>query len=465
MEEKKKKKYFQSPSGMHDVLPEDQPRHQLLEKKVEDIARFYRFERIETPILEETDLFMRGVGQSSDVVEKQMYTFRTKGGDSVTLRPEGTAAVVRSYIQHGMISLPQPVRLFYTGPFFRYERPQKGRLREFHQIGFEVFGETSPAVDAQLIQIAYAMLKEIGLNGLRVEVNSIGDSFCRPYYKKLLVNYFRNRAAGFCSDCKRRLKVNPLRVFDCKEEKCTQIRSQAPQIVDHLCQDCHSHFKALLEILDELEIPYELNPFLVRGLDYYTKTVFEIFFAKEFSKVKTEEKIEEEKKEGVAAAPTDSKTVEEQEVKNAPVPDALAAGGRYDNLVKFLGGKDSPAVGFAAGVERIVAHMKEENVALPKVQEPALFLAQLGDSAKKKSLRILEELRRAKISVAESIGKSSLKTQLHLADRLNAKFTIIIGQEEVLHNNVILREMESGSQETVPQDKLVEELKKRLREK
>lgn len=453
-EKNKKKKYFQSSTGMHDILPHEQPWYQAVEKKVEDIARFYRFDKIETPILEETELFTKGVGQSSDVVEKQMYTFRTKGGDSVTLRPEGTAPVVRSYIQHGMIALPSPVKLYYNEPFFRYERPQRGRLREFHQIGFEVFGENSPAIDGELIQIAYVILKEVGLNDLRIEVNSIGDSFCRPYYKKLLANYFRNRAAGFCFDCKRRLKVNPLRIFDCKEEKCIQIRSQAPQIVDHLCQDCHAHFKGLLEILDEIEIPYELNPFLVRGLDYYTKTVFEIFFVKETGKAKEGE-----------ATNSEGSRVADQQASEMAAQEALAGGGRYDNLVRLLGGKDSPAVGFAAGVERIVAHMKEENVVLPKIQEPALFLAQLGDSAKKKSLRILEELRKAKIPTAESIGKNSLKSQLHLADKLSVKFTIIIGQEEVLHNSAILREMDSGSQETVSLDKLVEEIKKRLKNK
>ena len=270
------------------------------------------------------------------------------------------------------------------------------------------------------------------------------------------MNYLRNRSAGLCIDCKGRLKVNPLRILDCKQEKCIQIRSQAPQIIDHLCQECNTHFKGLLEILDELDIPYELNPYLVRGLDYYTKTVFELFSVKEEKKAEHPSVSPEGDGEG------DSGRVLEEDSGHV-VQDALVGGGRYDNLVRLIGGKDTPACGFAAGVERIVKHMQTENVTLPKKHEPVLFLAQLGDLAKKKSLRILEEMRKAKIPTAASVGRNSLKSQLNIADKLDAKFAIILGQEEVLRNSAILREMDSGSQETVALDELVEKVKKLLK--
>ncbi|NCO80259.1 histidine--tRNA ligase, partial [bacterium] len=306
-----KKLKFQSPTGMHDILLEEQKYFQKIYEVCEDIANFYQFQKIETPILEETELFSRGIGFSTDIVGKQMFTLRTKGGDYLTLRPEFTASIVRAYIEHGMFNLPQPVKLWYFGPCFRYEHPQAGRFRQFWQFGFEVLGEESPVIDTQVIQIFYNILREIRLKKLIIEINSIGDNQCRPYYKKLLVSYFRSREMALCADCRRRLRENPLRILDCKEEKCQRIISQAPQMIDHLCESCHSHFKEVLEFLDEIGLPYHLNPYLVRGLDYYTKTVFEIY---------------EESPEGRALG-------------------ALAGGGRYDALTKLLGGKDTPGCG------------------------------------------------------------------------------------------------------------------------
>lgn len=426
---KKRKRGYQSPQGMHDILPGEQQYFQKVYSVTENIANFYGFKLIETPILEEAALFEKGTGVSTDIVQKQMYTFRTKGGDWFTLRPEGTPSIVRAYIEHGMFNLPQPVKLWHYGPYFRHERPQAGRFRQFHQFGFEVLGEESSVVDAQIIQIFYNILKDLRFKDLTIEINSIGDSQCRPYYKKLLVSYLKSRAGSLCYDCRRRVKENPLRILDCKEEKCQRIKSQAPQIIDHLCQECNSHFKEVLEFLDELDLPYYLNPYLVRGLDYYTKTVFEI-----------SEKSEEGEAQG-----------------------ALAGGGRYDALVKLLGGKETPAVGGAAGVERIVSLMKAKEMKFPSGARPRVFLAQLGKLAKRKSLKLFEEFRKAKIPLTESFGRDSLKAQLRLADRLGAEYALIIGQKEALEETVLIRDMKTGKQETVKLGRVVKEIQKRLK--
>jgi histidyl-tRNA synthetase len=433
-----KKLRFQTPTGMHDVLPEDQFLYDKIYRIVDDIALFYGFGKIETPIVEDMAIYEKGTGSSTDIVEKQMYTLKTKGGDALALRPEFTPGIVRSYIQHGMLNLPQPVKLYTYGPLFRYEHPQAGRFRQFHQLDLEVFGEQSSAIDAQIIQIFYAILKELKFSHLIIEVNSIGDSQCRPYYKKLLANYLRPRQNSLCADCRRRIKENPLRMLDCKEEKCQRVRAQAPQIIDHLCAECKSHFKSLLEFLDETDLPYHLDPYLVRGLDYYTKTVFEIF---------SDKAISSESKDGL-------ETVQRS---------ALVGGGRYDGLVKLLGGKEVPASGAAAGVERIVGLMKEMELAPQPESTAKVFLAQLGDLPKKKSLKMLEEFRKAKISVAESLGRDSLRTQLARADKLEVEYTLILGQREVLDNTVVIRKMETGEQQIVKLDKVVEEIKKRLK--
>lgn len=420
---------FQAPTGMHDILFTEQRYFQKIYNVVEGIANFYRFEKIDTPILENTELFSRGIGISTDIVQKQMYCLRTRGGDYLTLRPEGTAPIVRAYIEQGMQNLPQPVKLWHFGPFFRYERPQAGRFRQFYQFGFEILGEENPIIDAQVIQIFLQILKELKFKNLILEVNSIGDSQCRPYYKKLLVSYFRSREASLCGDCKRRLRENPLRILDCKEEKCQPVIAQAPQIIDHLCKECHWHFKEVLEFLDELEIPYRLKPNLVRGLDYYTKTVFEI----------------------------------SEETEEGKIQGALVGGGRYDNLSKLLGRRDIPGCGGAAGIERIAGLLKDKKIKLPFLPIPEIFLTQIGDLAKKKSLKIFEEFRKAKIQIAESFGRDSLKAQLNRADRLGVKFALILGQKEALEGTIIIRDMRTGSQETVKLAKIVEEIKKRLK--
>ncbi len=430
-----KKPKFQTPTGMHDILLEEQKFFQKVLDISENIAKFYGFEKIDTPILEETELFSKGTGVSTDIVQKQMYNLRTRGGDYLTLRPEFTPAITRAYIEHGMKNLSQPVKLYSFGPLFRYEHPQAGRYRQFHQFNLEVIGEENPVIDSQIIQIFYNILTELKLKNLIVEINSIGDNQCRPYYKKILASYFKSREAALCADCRRRLRENPLRILDCKEEKCQRIISQAPQIIDHLCEECHHHFKGVLEFLDEIELPYHLNPYLVRGLDYYTKTVFEIFFEE-----------------------TPQKDSQQSLVRNA-----LVGGGRYDNLIKLLGGEDTKATGGSMGIERVISALKAKEVRFPNPVSPLVFLAQLGNMAKRKSLRLLEEFRKNKIQVAESLGRDSLKAQLRLADKIGVKYTLLLGQKEALEGTVIIREMKIGKQEIVKLDKVVREMKKRLK--
>lgn len=413
------------PSGIHDILGEDFKYYQKIENVAQEILEFYGFSRIETPIFEKTDLFIKSIGKATEIVKKQMYSFQTKGGDFLTLRPEATAPLARAYITQGMASWPQPVKLWTFGPFYRYERPQAGRYRQFYQLDIEIFGSFSPIIDAQVIKIFLEILRSLKIKKVKVKINSVGDSQCRPYYKKLLVSFFKGQKRALCQDCKRRLRENPLRILDCKEEKCQRIVKNAPQLVDHLCKECKRHLTQFLEILDELEIPYLLSPYLVRGLDYYTKTVFEIFFDQE---------------------------------KNA-----LVGGGRYDNLIKILGGKETGAFGGAMGIERVVEIVKKENLKiLRKKRKPKIFLAQLGDLAKRRALKLLEEFRKSKIELYEALGRDSLKSQLKLANKLKVKYTLILGQKEALENEIILRDMETGKQKVFKIDKIIKELKKRL---
>ncbi len=429
-----KKPKFQRPTGMHDILPPDQKYFHKIYDICENIADFYGFEKIDTPILEKTELFSKGTGSNTEIVQKQMYNLKTKGGDFLTLRPEFTPGIVRAYIEQGMQNLPQPVKLYSIGPVFRYESPQAGRYRQFHQFNLEVLGEASSIIDAQVIQLFFNILKELRLKDLIIEINSIGDRQCLPYYKKLLISYFKSRTLLLCPDCRRRLKENPLRILDCKEEKCQPIINQAPQMIDHLCQECHQHFKEVLEFLDEINLPYRLNPHLVRGLDYYTKTVFEIFIEKE--------------------------TKKQEEITKSS---ALVGGGRYDVLVKLLGGKETPAIGGSLGIERVAALIKAAPERLSKKTDSKIYLAQLGTLAKKKGLGLLEDFRKAKIPVAESFGRDSLSAQLSKANKIKAKYALILGQKEALEGTIIIRNMNNGVQERVRVEKVVETMKKKLK--
>lgn len=430
VKKRKRGRQFQTVRGMRDILPQDQPYWQRARKVVEKIANDYFYQRIDTPIVESRELFERSTGSGTDIVEKEMFKFKTRGGDDVSLRPEGTPSVVRAYIQHGMQSYPKPVKLFYIGPMYRYDRPQEGRYREFFQFGFEAIGEGDAILDAQMIQMALRIYQGLGLKKLSVQLNSIGCKECKPAYNKLLVSYLNNRKKSLCMDCKKRLKSNPLRILDCKEEKCNQVVYQAPKTIDHLCDDCKSHFTSLLECLDEIEVTYDINPRLVRGLDYYTKTVFEIW---------------------ASSSEEDSRS-------------ALGGGGRYDYLVENLGGHAAPAIGFAQGIDRIVAKMKEAGVKAYYPPSARVYLAQLGELAKRKSLKIFEELEKSGIMVAESFGKGGLKSQLRQANQLGVDVVLILGQKEALDETVILKDMKSGSQEVVTFKKAVSQVKKKLKD-
>lgn len=419
-------------------MPEDQKYWERVRKVFAHVALGYGFERIDTPVLEDADLFVHTEGETTDVVEKQMYTFRTKGGDMVAMRPEGTPSVMRAYFEHGMTNLPQPVKLYYFAPMFRYEQPQAGRYRQHHQAGLEVIGDQDAIYDAQIIYLCFIAASELGLKNLNVEINSIGCAKCRPAYRNQLTRYFKSRQARLCKDCKRRLKLNPLRLLDCKEEQCRELRVNAPNFIDNLCDECRAHFKLVLEYLDELAVTYELNPHLVRGFDYYTKTVFELF-------------LEDEHAEGGS-----EKTHERSKL-------ALGGGGRYDGLAKMVGARDIPAVGGAIGMERIIGVMKKQGVKIAPLIKPDVFLVQLGALAKKRSLKLFEDLRKAGVAVSESFGKDSIKAQLRSADRIGARISLILGQKEAIDGVILMREMATGVQEAVELEKVVKIVKEKLK--
>ena len=435
---RKSKKSFQAPKGTSDILPEEQKYWEKIRGVAKALSSHYGFGRIDTPLFEDAALYEASVGDATDIVQKQMYTFKTKGKQDVALRPEGTASIARAYIENGMSSMSQPVKLYYIGPMFRYEQPQAGRFRQFRQLGFEVIGDLDPIYDAQIINVFLKTCSGLGLKNLNVEINSIGCKQCRPAYRSQLLKYYRSRIKGACTTCKKRIKINPLRLLDCKDEKCQPIKVNAPTLIDNLCKECHDHFKSVLEFLDELEIPYSLNPHLVRGLDYYTKTVFEVF-------------LEDEHLEGGS-----EKTHTQGKL-------ALGGGGRFDTLVKMLGGKDTPAVGSALGLERIIDAMKLQNARVASLNKAQVFLVQVGDLGKKKSLKIFDELSEAGIYIRESFGRNSLSSQLRMADKMGAKISLIIGQKEAIDGDVIMRDMESGAQETIPIEKIIPALKNKLK--
>lgn len=429
MSRKPKSKSFQSPKGMNDVLPGVQKYWEKLFKVTKEFAVYYGFETIETPILEVAEVFEKGIGSNTDIIEHEMYTLKTKGGDFLALRPELTAGAVRAYIENGFFNQPQPVKFFHHGPVFRHESPQAGRYRSFHQADFDIFGESDAVIDAQVIQLIYSVLSEIGLKNLTIRINSIGDKNCWNKYRDEIKMYYRSKVNRLCKNCKKRFKENPLRLLDCKEVDCVALKASAPNSVDYLDKACHDHFKLVLEFLDELSLPYILDPYLVRGLDYYTRTVFEI-------------------------APEDA--------SGSQI--TLASGGRYDYLIDQLGGKPTPAIGGSIGIERVVNEMRRQELKVtslkPKIR---VFIAQLGDTAKKKSLKLFGEFRKNNIYVSESFGRDSIKSQLRVADRLGADLALIIGQKEALDSTVIIKEMQSGIQEIVPLEKIIDEVKKRLK--
>lgn len=433
----KTKILLQAPKGMKDILPEEYSFYQNVYAKAEEIADFYGFSPIQTPHLERAELFGGGLGETSDIIEKQMYTLRTRGGDHLALRPEGTAGVMRAYLEHGMHTLPQPVMLWYKGSFFRHEKPQKGRLREFRQFGMEIINDEKAISEAVIIKALTLILEELHVGPIIVRINSLGDKECKAVYRKDLLAYYRKNLNLLCGDCKRRYKTNPLRLLDCKEEKCSEIKGGAPQMINYLCNPCKQHFKEVLEFLDSSNVPYSFDMHLVRGLDYYSRTVFEIF--------------------------EDPKDSPKEDENGKARPAALASGGRYDYLAKAISRKDFPAVGGAIGVDRITQLMKEKGIKPQKTKSPKIFLVQLGAAAKRKSLEIMEKFRKARLPISQSVSKDTLKGQLKIASKLNTPYALILGQKEAVEDSIIIHNMESRAQETVPIAKVVEIIKKKLK--
>ncbi|KKT06070.1 MAG: Histidine-tRNA ligase [Parcubacteria group bacterium GW2011_GWA2_43_17] len=431
VKKEKKTRSFQLVKGMKDILPDDQKYWQYISQLAETLAVKYGFSRIDIPLVEDTQLFTRSVGQATDIVEKEMYSFIDKGGENISLRPEFTAGIARAYIEHGMINLPQPVKLYSIGPCFRYDKPQSGRYRQFHQLNFETIGDADPVTDAQIILIAYKINEMLNLPVI-MQVNSVGCPQCRPDYELVLKDYFKKYRNKLSEVSQKRLLKNPLRILDSKEDLDQTIIEGAPQQVDHLCEECKNHFIKVLEYLDELEVPYALNPTIVRGLDYYTRTTFEVT------------------------------TVEDAENGDKSRQIALGGGGRYDKLYESLGGRETPVVGFAAGIERLIGQIKEKDLKVPALPQAEIFLAQLGTEARRKALVLFEELYRAGFKVTEAFSKSGIKPQLEMADRLGAKLCLIVGQKEIIDGTVMIRDMDGGIQEVVDYKKIVPELRKRL---
>jgi len=404
---------YRAPRGTVDILPEEQPYWEHVYQTATRLCQVYGYSRIDTPIFEEAGLFARGVGQTTDIVQKEMYVFQDRGGEMMALRPEGTANVCRAYIQHGMRNLPQPVRLYYWGPAFRYDRPQAGRQRQFTHFGCEAIGENDPALDAELIELAWRLYQELGIADLTLQLNSVGDANCRPRYLAALKAHYQDKIGSACPDCRARFDKNPLRLLDCKVDSCQPVIASAPPFVDYLCEECAQHFQELRSYLEAMGIPYTLNPRLVRGLDYYTRTVFEI----------------QPPEEGAQ--------------------NTVGAGGRYDGLIEELGGRPTPAIGFATGIERIIANLKRTSVAVPAIAKPAVFVAYQMSAARSAASRLASELRRAGIAAVMAVGGRSLKAQMRQANAVGALYAAILGEEELATDTVILRRMEDGQQERV----------------
>ena len=413
-----------SVKGMHDQLPYFHNYFTFLKKVIRHLCRQRGIRRIETPILELAELFEKGTGESTDIVEKEMYIFTDKGGEKVALRPEFTPGICRAYLKHNMELWPQPVKLYSIGPVFRYGKPQKGRYRQFYQFDVEVIGESDPALDAELIQLGFLFYQKAGISeNLVVGINSVGCPDCRKQYREDLLNFYAGKERNLCEDCQKRLKKNPLRLLDCKEEDCRILAEVAPKLTDSLCEECQAFHGKLKEYLKELKISFEENPNLVRGLDYYTRTVFEYFDRNDTGR-----------------------------------QNALGGGGRYDPLIEIYGGEPTPAVGFALGIERVVEKMMELKVKVPIKDTIHVFVVQLGDEAKRKALSLITELRELGVKVVGSVGTGSIKSQLRQADKLEAPYALILGQIEVRDNVVILRDLKAGNQKIIAHDKAVKEI-------
>ena len=416
---------IQKPKGTKDLLPNESYKWQYIEQVAKDILENYGYNEIRVPVFEHTELFQRGVGETTDVVQKEMYTFEDKGGRSITLRPEGTAGVVRSYIENGMSSMPSPVKLWYNMAMYRYENVQKGRLREFHQIGAEMFASSSYMADVEMILMASEIFKSLNIPDIELNINSIGCLKCRKNYQEALKKFIKPNFDKYCDTCKTRFDKNPMRILDCKEKQCKHLNEGAPIILDYLCDECKEHFENVKDLLTKLGVNFVVDPGIVRGLDYYTKTVFE-FISK-----------------------TEGYTV--------------LAGGRYDGLVSQLGGQDTKAIGFATGMERLVeVYEKYNKDNLVKPKELLVYVANLGDNANVFATKLVYELRKNNVYALKDISGRSFKAQLKYADKQNSKYVIIIGDDEINNRKAKIKNMDTGNEELIPLEinKILEFIKK-----
>ena len=420
---------LKAPRGTYDVLPDQAKNWNKLEENAVSLFERYGYARIVTPTFEHTELFKRGIGESTEIVQKEMYTFEDKSGRSLTLRPEGTAPVVRAYLEHNLSSYPLPVKLYYIGSMFRYERPQAGRYREFWQVGVEAMGSEDPALDAEVILLLVHYLQDIGLKDLTLYINSMGCGDCRPKFVSEIRKELGDYVDELCDDCRRRIEQNPLRVFDCKSKQCKSVLQKMPLISDYLCQSCADHFLVVKDFLKEVNISFEPNPYLVRGFDYYTKTTFEVV-------------------SGFLGA-----------------QNALGGGGRYDGLVQDFGGPPTAAIGFAIGVERVLLALSKERGEDKRPVRTKVFLAALGAESRPTAFGLLHKMRVEGISADMDYLGRSLKSQMKLADKRGAIFTLLLGSDELAKGVLVVRDMETGLQEEVSLDEFISSLKSKLQKK
>ncbi len=410
----------QAPRGTADWFGDRMRTRTQVEKMARDLCEKFNIKEISTPVFEHTVLFQRGVGETTDVVQKEMYTFIDKGGRSMTLKPEGTAGAIRAYAEHSMYAGPQPVKMFYVTPAFRYETPQSGRLRQHHQFGVEFVGSKNPLAEVEIMTLVSTLIKQIGLKDAKLHINSIGCPKCKKVYNDALISYLKGHEDGLCNTCKERMERNPLRVIDCKEPGCKEIVKDAPRTIDYLCEECDAHFKELQRLLTELEIPFEIDTGIVRGLDYYTKTVFEFVNSEGFT---------------------------------------LCGGGRYDNLVYEIDGKESqPSVGFGMGIERILYFLEQENIELAPEKPVDLYVGIMGDAAKAKAYKLVYDLRMAGYIVETDYMNRSVKAQMKYANKLNCRYSIIIGENELTTNKGRIKNMETGEEIEANLDNLANEI-------
>lgn len=415
-----------APRGTRDLLPGEVEKWQYIEQVARDLARSYGYQEIRTPIFEHTELFLRGIGDATDIVQKEMYTFKDRGGRSITLRPEGTAAVVRSYLEHHLDARPQPVKLYYIGPMFRYDRPQAGRFRQFHQVGIEAFGSNDPSLDAEIVSFTWDYFHKLGLSDIQVEVNSVGCPECRPAYGRALQQFVEDCAGSLCEFCRDRLQRNPLRLLDCKNPECQGILADAPRLKEYLCDECRQHFEKVLDYLRVAGIPVRVNERLVRGLDYYTNTAFEV------------------------TCPT------------LGAQSSIAGGGRYNNLVETVGGVSIPGIGVAIGLERVLLALEKQEVSLPIEDTGTVFVATAGDGDVE-AFRLVTELRRKGFQAEKDFLGRSLKAQMKSAGRMGARCVLILGEEELREGRITVRDMISGNQTVVRLEEIFDVLSELLK--